>query len=741
MDKNNTTYFATLTDSTFLDELLSRIRIYRDHYKRSGLSDRWSLSLSNYFGAEPDGKVSWRVTSAGEEGELVQQKVNEYASYIQHKLTLAVKDRPAGIAKAVNSDPKTLRDARVGSQLVEYYLSDPSHNFEDDYVQALLLAFLSAEAFVVQDWDTSLGEEIAADPGELGEDDSEPVDVTGSNEPELHEDDAHVAPDAGDVAGEASAAPAEPAAPAAPIREGDLTQYVYPVWDAARDIGAPNGKALWRIFSRRVNKFELAAKFPAYAEDILSATDSSKVPAAFLADAAGENSDYIEEHLFIHPPSLALPKGRLVRFTTTKIFLDVPYPFPCSNMHRVVDQELFGTPHGHTSNYDLLGLEQVTDALHSIILNNQTTLGIPTIIGARGAGVTHQDIAKGLRYLEVDPQFVDKIKVLELLNTPKEIFEYIQLLAQKKGEMSGINSILRGDPQGALKGASGSAMALLQSQALVYNSGAQRSFYKLLSSAGTGIIEICRTYADEPRIVKIAGKANSQAVKEFKFDATTLSAVSTVVFEPVNPILQTAAGKLSVAQDLLKIPGAITSPKRYLEVVTTGNLNAMIGDDVSLQDAILEENDYLLNGKPVQVILTENHEDHIKGHQAVLAMPSDKEDPELVNMVLAHIQAHVDAWNKLSATNPALLLATNQKVLPQPPPPGAPPGAPPAGGPPGAPPQGRPPGPPGPGPGPSAAMDPASANGRQPLLPAPPKNPATGEPAPVAPGTSVRNAA
>lgn len=687
MSKDNNIYFATLRDSTFLDQLLGKVTVYRNFYQTSGLADRWSLSLGNKFGVQPDGKTSWRVTSAGEDGELVQMKVNEYASYVKHEHVLAIKDRPAGIAKAVNSDVKTLRDARVGSQLVEYYLSDPEHSFAPDYENALLIALLAAEAYVVQDWDTSRGDEIAAD--EMGN----------------------------------------------PIRQGDITQSVYGPWDAARDVGAPDSKRLWYIFSRQVNKFERAAEFPAYAEEILTAAKTQNVTSPFY-NPPSSDSDYIEEFIFIHPKTKAVPNGRYVRFTTSCIYMDVDFPYETWNVHRVHDENLLGSSFGHTSNYDLLGVEQVTDAMHSIILNNQQTFGIATLVGPKGVGVTHQDLAKGMRYFEVDPQYVDKIKVLDLVRTAPEIFNYLQILSGFKGQLSGINSILRGDPEGALKGASGSAMALLQSQAIVYNSGAQSSYYALLSSCGTGIIEMCRQFADEPRIVKIAGKANTQAVKEFKYDADTLASVSTVIFEPVNPVLQTAAGKLALADTLLE-KGMITSAKNYIEVFTTGNLSVLLDGATAMADAILEENEFLTDGQMVRVVAIENHKDHIAGHQVVIASPNSKKDAGpggLVARVTAHIQEHVDMWTTLSRTNPALLIATGQQVLPLMPEPGMP--AP--GGAPGAPGPTPPAGPQIGGPQNSA---PGSAAPGMPNLPKPPVDPGTGDRAPVAPGTSIQQAA
>lgn len=223
-------------------------------------------------------------------------------------------------------------------------------------------------------------------------------------------------------------------------------------------------------------------------------------------------------------------------------------------------------------------------------------------------------------------------------------------------------------------------------------------------------------------MIRIAGKQNAQAVKEFKFDSQTLEAVSTVIFEPVNPVLQTASGKLTVAQDLLQA-GMISSPRRYLEVLTTGNLNVLIEDDVACEEAIIEENERLSEGQPVMAVITENHQQHIMGHQAVICQPNAKQDPDLVANVLNHIQEHVNLWQQASMTNPALLAATNQQVLPQMPMPGMMPTG----------------GAPGQAPANQAPQAPENSQpNNQPQLPLPPKDPATGERAPVAPGTAVR---
>ncbi len=678
--RNETVYFAAHPpySGEFLDACKDKLNTWRDYCKTTGQATRWELSLGANYGSGMDGKNSWRVTPGGEFGEFVQYKVNDYASLIKHELVLAIQQRPAGIAKAINTDIKTLRDARVGTQLVEYYLSDPSHDFESDYVQALYLALLTGEAFIVQDWDESQGDDLTVN--EQGE----------------------------------------------TIKNGDLIQSVYGIWNSATDIGAPTADEPWRIFSDRINKFDLASKFPAYEQEIILNPDmgfSQGIRKPLLYQKPKDGTDFIELHKLIHLPTPACPKGRYALFISDKVILDTEYPYPARNFHRCSEMDMFETCFAHTSNYDLLSLEQVTDSLHSVILNNQTTFGVATIVGPKGGGIAQQELAKGLRYIELDPNLVDKLRPLELCKTPAEIFKYIEMVGQKKAEFSGINSILRGDPNGALKGASGAAMALLQSQAISFNSGVQRAFYKLLSACGTGIIENLRKFADEERVVRVCGKSNREAVKEFKFTGETLNSVSTVVFEPVNPVLQTAAGKLQVAQDMLQA-GMISSPKRYIEVLTTGNLNVILEDDVAMQEAMIEENEKLSEGQQVMAVVTENHEQHIMAHQSVIAQPNAKADPFVVSNILNHINQHIQLWQMASQSNPALLLATGQKVLPQAPV---------------APqqPQMQQPHAPPPNLAQNAQPRP-NLPGSQPGLPKPPINPATGERAPVAQGTSVQ---
>lgn len=279
------------------------------------------------------------------------------------------------------------------------------------------------------------------------------------------------------------------------------------------------------------------------------------------------------------------------------------------------------------------------------------------------------------------PDLVDKLRPLQLLHTPPEIFNYIGMLGEKKGKAVGsVSGILS---QQAAQGASGSSMALIQTQAISYNSGTQRSFFKMLGGTMTKLIGVLRVYADTPRVASIVGKTKSAGLKEFKYTGHDLGSISSIVYEIVNPVFQTYGGRLTAAQDLLKA-GQIKSPKQYINLVATGQADVFDQDDEADGLLILEENEWLMEGKPVHPIITQQHADHIKSHTSQITLEAQMEDPEFVARVLDHIQEHINLWQQASATNPGILIATNQQPLPPPPPPMMAPGI----GMPGAPPPG-----------------------------------------------------
>jgi hypothetical protein len=176
-------------------------------------------------------------------------------------------------------------------------------------------------------------------------------------------------------------------------------------------------------------------------------------------------------------------------------------------------------------------------------------------------------------------------------------------------------------------------------------------------------------------------------MKEFNGD--DLDKVTRVIVDMGNPLSRTTAGKVEMAEQLLQM-GLLKTPEQYLMVIKTGELDQMTEDTVTELLCIKSENEDLVDGRPVIALLTDQHSLHIKEHKCVLADPDLRQDAQLVQRTLAHIQEHID---QLKNGDPQTLMMMGEKPLSPPPPPQGPPGPPPG---PGGPPM--PPGPPGPPP-------------------------------------------
>lgn len=673
-------YFAQLTDpGQYVTACLEKISKWREYCGKRGLSDLWTRKLSNYYGLSEDSYSSQRAISGGTEGELTNIKVNDLHSLVQNQLVVITAARPAGVAKAINSDVRSLRNSRIGSAIAEYYLSQAG--FEQKFVNACEIALLIDEAFVDLYWDKDAGDPIRPD--------MDPV--TG-----------------------------QPMANAQPIMSGDAKMRLHVPYNVARDPDVQADNHKWHILSILHNRFDLAAMYPKFKEQILSAAQDN-VPQLDLQVRQGEDNVYA--HLVVHDRTPAVPEGRYSLIVGDTLIADMELPYPEYPVDRLTPGDVIDGAVGYCPSNDVMAMEQVTDALHSIATTNNITFGTQSLAGPPLSGVVVTEVAKGLRYFELPPELVDKLQPLQLTKTAPETYAYIDKLSAKKQEALGsVQGTLQAQ---ATQGSSGAAMALIQAQAVQFNSGTQRSYYRLLSRTMTKLIGVLRVYAETPRVARIVGKSKSQGLKEFKYTGKDLNSISSIVYEMVNPVAQTVGGRLQFAQDLIQ-NGMITSPRQYLTVAETGNLDALTAPDEDINLLILEENERLSDGEHVQAVVTENHADHIKSHMSVIASPEAKEDENVLNATLAHIQEHLDVWQDASINNPAILLATGQQPLP-PPQPQMPPGMPPVGGP-GAPaPSG--------GPGPMKAPD-AALGEMQPKAPNLPTNPATGE-EPAIPGVNA----
>jgi len=141
-----------------------------------------------------------------------------------------------------------------------------------------------------------------------------------------------------------------------------------------------------------------------------------------------------------------------------------------------------------------------------------------------------------------------------LTQTPAEVFKFLDMLIQAAETISGVNSVARGNPEASLK--SGTALALVQSQALQFVSGLQQNYVKLIEEVGTAVIQILKDYANTPKFITLVGKNNRPLTKEFTGEK--ISSINRVVVDMGNPLAKTIAGRVQMAEQMMQMKSSKT---------------------------------------------------------------------------------------------------------------------------------------------------------------------------------------
>jgi hypothetical protein len=630
LHKKSESWFNSLTSSDYLDKV-----------KRS-----WQAYHGQYYENAHD--ISW----GGESGELVNLAVNHYGNIAQNILTMVTSTRPSFQARAINTDLKSQIQTNLANGLLEYYMRDK--RLEQDLKRAVEYAIVLGSGYIKMEWNSTSGEIF---------------DVT---DPEVEID-----PETGEE---------KIIREGFPIYQGDAEFTVLSPFDVVFDTTKENPKMDWQLCRSFKNKFDIAEKFGSEDEklydDITAVRTKSEQSQYRLSLTPFDETCDVPVYEFFHRPTESLPQGRYVLYLTKDVVLvDTVLPYKRLPVFRITGGDILGTPYGYTRMWDLLPMQTAVNSLYSTIMTNQHTFGVQNVVSERDSGLTMTQLSSGLNHLEINPGS-NPPTALNLTQTPAEIFSFLQMLERSMEVVSGINSVARGNPDPKQNLRSGNALALVQSQALQFISGLQQSYIHLIEDVGTNLVTLLQDFASVPRIAQIAGKSNITYMKEFSGD--DLSSVNRVIVDAGNALAQTTAGRLEIADNLLQ-KGLIKNGEEYLSVLNTGKLETMTESLNKQLLLIRAENERLTDGKvDVLAILTDDHNLHLREHQAVLADPDLRMDQELVQRTLGHIQEHINILSDPMNAN-ILIQMGQQPIAPIiPPQPGMPPqgggegGAPPA---------------------------------------------------------------
>ncbi len=610
-------YFAAKEASETANIVLQKAFTWFRGVDANGYLDQIRAMYAAYYGAyySDQGNAN-TIVFGGEQGELVNIAVNHLNNLALHMLNMITSVRPSMQARSINTDYKSMTQTKLANGILDYYMREK--RLESHIKTATEMAIVLGSGFIKLEWNATSG------------------DVYDFSE-ETQTD----------------------------IYEGDIEVSNLSPLDVVFDISREDQKHDWVLCRSWKNKYDIAAKYPELADRILKLETKSQLSSLYLDTFYGDNTDLVAVYEFYHKKSESMPDGRYIMFCSDDVILmDSPMPYRNLPVYRIAPSNIMGTPLGYSPLFGILPIQDAVNSLHSTVLTNQTAFGVQNIVVPRGGDVSVSELSGGLHVIEAD-ESKGEIRPLNLTQTPQEIFNYIQMLEKAMETISGVNSVARGNPDPNLR--SGNALALVQSMTLQFMSGLQQSYVNLIEDLGTGIINILKDYAAVPRMAAIVGKTNRTYMKQFTGD--DLSSINRVVVEIGNALSRTTAGRVEMAEQLLQM-GLIKSPQQYFSVINTGSLDIMTEDEQAELFLVKGENEFLMEGRPVFAIFTDDHNLHIQEHKAVLADPEMRLNPDVLQRVLTHIQDHMNLLRNQGSgpmgepqTDPDLLMILGQQPL------------------------------------------------------------------------------
>lgn len=641
LSKNDGVYFANKPAEETAGVLLERGKSFFNMLRVNAYLEKINNMWRFYNGAYTnDVGYGHQVDFTGEQGELVSIPINHFRNIGQHMLNIVTSTRPVMEARAINTDYKSLAQTYLANSILDYYMREK--HLEDTLYKAVEQAIVLGAGYIKMEWNATAGETYEVD------------DETGEQ-----------------------------------INEGELEFSNLNPLDVIVDGSKETWDNEWIMVRTFKNRYNLMAKYPELADKIKNMQTKTQSTLYRLAIWTNDETDDIPVYEFYHKRTEAVPEGRYLQFVDVDaILIDSKLPYREIPIFRIVPSEIMGTPYGYSPLWDIYPIQEGINSLYSTIMTNQNAFGVQNVWVKRGADVAFNSINGGLNIIESEV----KPEALQLCSTPPEVFKFLEELIKAAETVSGINSVTRGNPEASLK--SGTALALVQSQSLQFVSGLQQSYVKLIENVGTSLINILKDFATAPKVLALVGKNNKTYLKEFTGDQ--IKDINRVVVDMGNALSHSLAGRVQMAEQMMQMK-VITDPKQYIQVMNTGRLDSMFEGTMSELLLIKAENEKMMEGKNPLVSPTDQHQEHITEHTAILADPDTRNDGELVKIVMDHIQHHMDA---LRNTDPDLLRLCGQNPLPPvqapggnsqgppPPQPGQPQGPPaPQGPPPGQPPQ------------------------------------------------------
>jgi hypothetical protein len=598
----------------------------------------WRTAIAQYFGQSPNRPGDFATQSTaqvGPEGQFTRFRINEVRSYQRQLNSMAQGQRAAFQCLTRNSDYSALASIGTSNNAVHYLYTGAVGDAGER--RALEYMGTGGMGYAHIHWDPTSGDEMEVmrpipdkeNPGQILQ-----IDVPATN------------PDGSPMIDEMTGQPITAKQDAEiEVKEmsGAPTGAILGPWDLVRDTRNP--KMRWCIVREYVNKYDLAAKLPDLADDILECKDFDEyLPEALLGwstrEAIDEDTCMIE-HLY-HEKCPALPDGLYLAFLDDVIL----WHGGCPRKKGVPIAELcpdrfFFSALGYANPWDLLAIQQMLDQLSSDSATNLSTFGRQVMVFDKGADYDFKQIAKGLVAIAKTPG-TDPPVAMNYAQLPESVKWFFGHLLERMDSVSGLYATSRGKSDPNIT--SGRMAALYHSITYEYQNSIQAGFDDFRRQVGNIVLELTRDNATEKFLIEVAGKSEQPYLMEFRKES--LKGVARVQVETASPMMRSQAGRFELWEAIKEQP-----PERIdatIRGINTGDWSGLFDTNSASDLRLVWENEQLQDGKPVTVGAGDNPFKHLPKHWGVveklMTLPDTPEQRAAVGAGLQHIYDHLLGW-------------------------------------------------------------------------------------------------
>lgn len=653
-------YWAVKKGQDFVGEARQQELNWKYTAQSRGIWNLWRLIYCQVLGIDPntgDYNTTQQLKFAGEQAQYALFRIQLTRGFIQQRNMLALGDRLSFTAVATNNDVASLAQVGIATEAIEYVLTEAG--LEPQGAQGLeTLGFFGASHLHLR-WNYEGGDfvdvtEQATDPSgnpatlpvldELGNQVLQPNPETGEPVPAT-----------------------KPIMTTVKRKSGaPVIRQRYP-WQVVVDSYIEQDHP-WAIVKEPISKQELAGQFPEKAQAIraLSGLDYDCGDDALFA--WGRNSattDMVVLRHFYHKACKAVPGGRYVGYVGDVILWDLPCPLEDGiPVEPMIAGRYFGTAFGYAESGDLLSLQQVLNELASQVVTQAQQFGNPNIFKEDGVDFDPQRFVQGGNIFDLPPGKNPPV-VMQYTEMPKIAQYMFDFVLQRMQEISGGNSVTRGQPEHNIT--SGSFAVLLLNIAEKYQSQYQAAYDGAVVGIANKAFEMVRRNAPNGFAAEIGGIGNEPYMEYFS--SAQLQGIRRIKIQRQNPVMNTLMGRKEIFDATKDLPKDQRSDA--LELLLNSNTDSFAENDQSAALRIRKENELMLAGKPALVQVTDDPILHCRKHRMQLDKLLTQDPPEdpqelaayntSVNLLINHITEHAVTW---AQTPPPILAALG---LPMPP--------------------------------------------------------------------------